>query len=270
MRQLFVNVGYVALVIVCGDAPPAAAAELTVRPAAAGPGIAVTITGSDLQHVDQVTVGDAETTAAFAVVSKTELRVTVPNVRPGATRFSVTRAGQSTPATIPFEVLRAPQIPEVLPRSNPPSAAVSIKGTALSSVTKVSFGAQQARFALVSDSQITTHVPSGVSMQTVSIQLSGRNVVALSEPDFHVLAVAPVETPSPPDIALPPEWKRTDEVPPATDNGYQLRVSRPEYSAYLTYRGRCDGIRGDEYVYRTIDDMRLPSQDPDKVRRTRT
>ncbi|MEU3281312.1 IPT/TIG domain-containing protein [Streptomyces antibioticus] len=139
-------------------APP----RLHSATATAGPtagGFTVTLTGSNLLNASAVLFGPD--TAAYTVVSDTQINVTVPAGTGTAPITVITPGGTSNP--LPFAYLPAPALTALVPAGGPTSSGtvITLTGTALATTTAVRFAMSAVPFTVVSDTQITATAPSG-------------------------------------------------------------------------------------------------------------
>jgi uncharacterized protein (TIGR03437 family) len=81
----------------------------------------------------------------------------------------------------------APKITSFTPPSGPPGTLVTITGTGLIQATTVKFGTVKATtFTVVSDSQVTAVVPSGLAAGAVTISITTPGGTAKSPTKFTV------------------------------------------------------------------------------------
>ncbi len=155
---------------------------------ASGPiGTQIIITGTNFTGTSAVTFGGAP--ANFTVNSATQITATVPAAAvTGA--LGVSTPGGDTTTTSNFTVT-AP-LPPTIAGFSPPGGetgiGVVITGTALQSITAVTFNGQSANFNINSATQITATVPAGAT--TGPIAVSGPGGVATSAASFVVLSPA--------------------------------------------------------------------------------
>ncbi|MFD7229381.1 IPT/TIG domain-containing protein [Streptomyces sp. NPDC059881] len=123
-------------------------------------GTAVTLTGTNLLNATTVRFG--ATSAAFSVVSATQITATAP---PGSTGFAqvtvITPGGTGGGAA--FQYVALPTLTSLSPNQGPPTGGttVTLTGTNLGDVTAVRFGTTAAAFTIVSATQITATAPTG-------------------------------------------------------------------------------------------------------------
>lgn len=139
-------------------------------PASGPAGTLVTINGSNLTGTTAVKFNGA--TAAFTVVSATQLTATVPA---GATTgtIAVTNPGGTTTTTASFTVGLNPLAPTVSgfsPTSGAVGSTVTITGSKFTGTTAVRFnGVAATVFTVVSDTQVTATVPVGATSGKISV-----------------------------------------------------------------------------------------------------
>ena len=104
------------------------------------------------------------------------------------------------PASSPHHAVPAPRLDAVAPAAAAPGARVTIAGARLSWAKIVRFGAVDAAFAVVSDTQIVATVPAGAQTGPVGVLSQGGSAVSLT--DFIVLRPEP---PVPPVLTLAAE-----------------------------------------------------------------
>ncbi|MCI1188166.1 FG-GAP-like repeat-containing protein [Hymenobacter sp. DH14] len=140
-------------------------------PAAGTAGTRVTVQGLNFTGANQVTFGTA-TTTTFAVISATQLSVTVPSgasTGPIRVRTSAGTAVSTTSYTIPAPVLTA-----LTPASGPASTNVTITGTDLVDVTGVTFnGVPASYFYTNSATSVSAYAPYGVTTGPVVVTTPG-------------------------------------------------------------------------------------------------
>ena len=136
-------------------------------PTSAAPGTNVTILATNLTGTTSVSFNG--TSAAFTVVSSSEITTTVPaSATTGKVRV-VTPSGTLV-SDVSFGV--GPVISGFSPTSGPVGTSVVITGWSFTGATRVTFGgvrAQAARFAVDSSTQITATVPSGAKTGRISV-----------------------------------------------------------------------------------------------------
>ena len=128
-------------------------------------GTSVTLTGSGFTWAASVTFDGVA--AGFTIVSDTEITAMVPS---GALSGAITVAnGAGASATSTSSFLVKPAIGGFSPRSGPPGASVTIKGTAFTGASKVTFDGVAASFSVGSYGQITATVPAGATTGPIGI-----------------------------------------------------------------------------------------------------
>jgi hypothetical protein len=82
------------------------------------------------------------------------------------------------------------------PSSGPPGTAVTITGTSFTGATQVTFEGAAATFTVNSDTQITAHVPAGVPLGKITIQVTTPSGTAMSAQSFTVPNSLPLKASS--------------------------------------------------------------------------
>jgi large repetitive protein len=147
---------------------PPAPVILSFSPVAGSVGKAVTITGSGFTDATQVTFNG--TAATFTVVSSGVITTRVSN---GALTGPITVAtpfGGTSSAT-DFKV--KPKIGSFTPTGGPVGTSVTIRGTAFTGATKVTFNGVEATFTVVSYTRISATVPAGASTGRIKVTTPG-------------------------------------------------------------------------------------------------
>ena len=172
------------------QAPSSTAPSITsFTPTSGLVGTAVTIFG--LRFTGATAVAFNGASAAFLVVSDTQINATVP---PEATtgRISVTSPEGTGISAADFVVIVAPIISSFTPANSPVGASVTISGTGFLGTTQVAFGGVNATsFTVNSNIQITATVPADAT--TGKISVTNPAGTATSTADFVVI-VAPTIT----------------------------------------------------------------------------
>ncbi len=134
---------------------PVAPALAQVTPAAAGPGTTVTLAGSGLTTVNQVTFNGVPATA-FTMVSDTSLTAVVPFRAGSGPLAAVDPAGS---ASIPFTVL--PPAIASIGSTGPvaPGTGINIYGQGFLDATAVTIDGVSVPFSILANNHITTTVP---------------------------------------------------------------------------------------------------------------
>jgi hypothetical protein len=137
--------------------------------------------GSGLAGATAVTFNG--TTAAYTVVSDTQLTATVPS---GATTgpIAVTTPGGTAASASSFTVWYPPSIGSFTPTKGPVGTLVTITGSAFTGTTAVKFAGTAATYTVVSDTQITATVPTGAKTGKISVTTPGGT--ATSATNFQV------------------------------------------------------------------------------------
>jgi uncharacterized repeat protein (TIGR03803 family) len=113
----------------------------------------------------------------------TYLTATVPV---GAKTGAVTVTTGSTTLTSPQTFKVKPKITSFTPSSGSAGTPVTLNGTGLTFATAVKFGTVTTTFTVVSDSEVTTVVPSGLAAGTVTISITSPGGTANSPTKFTV------------------------------------------------------------------------------------
>jgi len=132
-------------------------------------GTPVTLTGTGFTGATTVTFnGTADPT--FTVVNDTTINATVPTLATTGPIAVTNSAGTGTSAN-PFMVTATP-FPTILsfsPTHGPEGIPVTLTGTGFTGATDVSFSGIQASFIVISDTEISTLVPSLATTGTISV-----------------------------------------------------------------------------------------------------
>ncbi|MEA3189131.1 MAG: endonuclease mitochondrial [Chthoniobacter sp.] len=155
-------------------------------PTAAGANTMVVITGNGFTSASSVLFNGGS--ASFIVNSDTKITAAVPA---GASSgpISVIAPGGLAESTQSFTVPISPTITNFQPTSGAVNASVVITGSGLSSATSVTFNGTSAAFAINSDTQITTSVPTGATSGAIGVvTVSGS---ATAPASFSVLTSGP-------------------------------------------------------------------------------
>ncbi|HUO27974.1 MAG TPA: choice-of-anchor tandem repeat GloVer-containing protein [Bryobacteraceae bacterium] len=149
---------------------------IAMLPASAKLGATVRIIGDNLSSATQVTFNG--TTATFSISSATQIIAKVPT---GATtgKVEVATPGGTLASAAPFDV--TPQLLSFAPASGKPGTGVAITGESLTQTQNVTFDGVAAKFTVVSDTKITTTVPSGASTGTITVYTSGGKAVSATD-----------------------------------------------------------------------------------------
>ncbi|HUZ48097.1 MAG TPA: IPT/TIG domain-containing protein [Terriglobia bacterium] len=154
-------------------------AVISFSPGSGSQGTAVTIIGTGFLHTRDVAFNNA-TTASFAVVSDSQINVTVPasaTTGPISVITVQSTASSSTAFTV-AQTTSAPQISSFSPTSGPVGTSVTINGSSFSTASSVKFNGAAASFKANSDSQIVALVPSGAATGDLSVADSAGSAVS--------------------------------------------------------------------------------------------
>jgi uncharacterized repeat protein (TIGR01451 family) len=133
-------------------------------PNSGGPGVEVSITGTNLDNVTSVLIGGAS--ASFTSVSNSELHATVPA---GATTGSIVIDNQAGTATSSDLFFVPATISSFTPTVGSAGTTVTIQGLNFTGAFAVLFGSVSANFTSVSPSEIQATVPQGAASGAISI-----------------------------------------------------------------------------------------------------
>ncbi|MCG8605032.1 IPT/TIG domain-containing protein, partial [bacterium] len=123
-------------------------------------GAQVTVTGSNLSHVDLVSIGGISA-SSFSIVSNNEIRVDVP-ADASSGRISVTNPAGTAESSSNFEVIKPPGVTSFTPQSGIVGVEVTLSGVNLGAVKELSFGGvASSEFNIESDSELRAKVPDG-------------------------------------------------------------------------------------------------------------
>ncbi len=146
--------------VVVSDVPKIA----SVSPGSGITGSAVTITGSALTGASQVTLG--KLTAAFTVLSPTEIQATVPDGAVAGKLTVTTSFGSANSAK--FDVTLS--VTGFSPETGPVGKVVTIKGRGFKKSSTVQFeGTPASTVTFVSDKKLKATVPVGATTGTVTV-----------------------------------------------------------------------------------------------------
>jgi uncharacterized repeat protein (TIGR03803 family) len=133
-------------------------------------GTSVTINGVSLTQTTNVTIGGK--TAAFTVLSDTQVKATVPPGARTGQKISITTAGGI--ASSPANFVVVPAIGSFTPTSGPVGTSVAISGTSFTGTTKVTFGGVAATsLQVINDSQVDALVPTGAATGPIAVTTPG-------------------------------------------------------------------------------------------------
>jgi len=117
----------------------------------------------------KVTIGGKS--AAFTVVSDTQVTATVPAGARSGQKITITTPGGVGSSVANFVVL--PSITSFSPTSGSVGTSVKISGTTLTGTTKVTFGGVSATsFQVISDSEVDALVPAGAATGKITVTTS--------------------------------------------------------------------------------------------------
>jgi hypothetical protein len=136
-------------------------------------GTSVTITGTNLSLVTAVKFGAVS--AAFTLVSGTQITAVAPSSAAGPVSVTVTAPGGTSGPGPYFYYVSAPAITALDPALGPVGGGntVMLAGANLTLATTVKFGATNATFTVVSDAQINAVAPSGTGTVQVTVATPG-------------------------------------------------------------------------------------------------
>jgi len=138
-------------------------------PTSAKVGTLLTISGVSLSQTSKVTIGGKS--AAFTVVSDTQVTATVPAGAKSGQKITITTPGGVGSSVANFVVL--PSITSFSPTSGSVGTSVKISGTTLTGTTKVTFGGVSATsFQVISDSEVDALVPAGAATGKITVTTS--------------------------------------------------------------------------------------------------
>jgi Papain family cysteine protease/IPT/TIG domain len=132
----------------------------------------VTVTGANLGDVTRVTAGG--TSIAFAKVSSTQLKLTLPAHAAGAVDIVATSAAGASPAArFTYVAPPVPAVTALSPATGVTNVAttVTLTGTNIGGATRVAAGSASLAFTRVSDTQLTVVLPPHAA-GTVTIQVT--------------------------------------------------------------------------------------------------
>ncbi|TLS40513.1 cell shape-determining protein [Streptomyces montanus] len=158
-------------------------------------GNTVTLTGTSFNGATQVRFGN--TTAAFAVVSATQITATAPARAAGTANITVVTPG-GTSNGVPYTYVVAPTLAAVTPNQGPLAGgnAVLLTGTGLDSATQVRFGSTSAAYTVGSATQITATVPAAAAGD-VAVTVVTPGGTTSGNVYYHYLPVPAVSVPTP-------------------------------------------------------------------------
>jgi len=139
----------------------------------AAEGANVGVLGQGFSGASVVKFGGVQATA-ISVTGSTFINVTVPA---GALTGPVTVTTGSTTLTSTQTFLVKPTITSFAPPNGPVGTSVTINGTGLSQVTKLTFNGTSTTFTVNSDMQIATTVPTGATTGKIAVTTTGGTAV---------------------------------------------------------------------------------------------
>ncbi|ABE40229.1 Outer membrane autotransporter barrel [Rhodopseudomonas palustris BisB5] len=161
-----------------------------------GGGTSVTITGSNLANITNVTIGGAA--ASLGANTSTSIVVTTPSGAVGARDVVVSTAGGSVTSTGGFTYVAAPTISSISPSSGLAAGgtSVTITGTNLSGVTSVTVGGAAATLGINTATSIVITTPAGTAgARDVVVTTAGGPVTSTA--GFTYISAATVTAISP-------------------------------------------------------------------------
>ncbi|MGN9842946.1 IPT/TIG domain-containing protein [Nonomuraea sp. H19] len=156
------------------NAPAPIIAALAPNTSQQAGGTNVTITGSGFTGATQVRFGAL--TAAFNVISGSQLTATVPAAGAGPVLVTVTTpAGTSNPAPFCYLAATMPVVTDINPSAGPLSGGniATIIGSGFTGATQVQFGALTAAFNVISGGEVTATVPAGSGTVPITVITPG-------------------------------------------------------------------------------------------------
>lgn len=154
--------------------PTSTAPTLTsVSPTHASPGMAVTLTGTNLTGARAVSF-NGRAAFSFTAVSATQVNAVVPS---GATTGPITvtaTAGAATSSTFTVDAALAPTLASFSPASLTGGSVVTLTGTHFVGASQVRFnGVDAASFTVASDTSIQATAPAGLTAGAISVTTPG-------------------------------------------------------------------------------------------------
>ncbi|MGH4023285.1 MAG: IPT/TIG domain-containing protein [Pseudonocardiaceae bacterium] len=141
----------------------------------------VTINGTSLAAVTAVQFGAAS--ASFTITNANQILATAPAAPPGTNFVSVSVVSTGgTSNNVVYNYVVAPVATSLSPALGPEAGGnqVTINGSNLGAVSAVSFGADPATFAALSNSQVLATVPAGTGTEQVVVTTPGGATTGLS------------------------------------------------------------------------------------------
>lgn len=160
-------------------------------PIIANPGEEITITGAHLEDTLYVFLGSniGSHIASFVVDSPTQLRATVPVGVPAAELsgpITVMTTGGIVRSHDDLTVLQRPRVLRFTPSRGGPGALVTIVGRRYTDVKTVRFAGVEARFRVLSPTEIHARVPFDTTNGVIVVRTAGG--ADASDSPFHVVA----------------------------------------------------------------------------------
>jgi hypothetical protein len=168
--------------------PPKPPTITDASPAMGFPGTAVTLTGTNLEIVNQVKFGDV--VAVFTSIS-TSLTTTVPDAAIGGDQV-ITVSSPGGTATVDFNVSLAPVITSISPLTARAGDVITVNGERFNSVTSVKLGAMDVTFTLIDATELTFTVPVGAVTGKVTVTTTNGSGTSA---DFLVIEVLGLQLP---------------------------------------------------------------------------
>jgi chitodextrinase len=196
-----------------GPPPPPASSAPTIsgfNPGSGPVGMAVTLSGSNLQGTTAVTL--YYRIANFRVDSATQITAWVPSGVPGpgkwrlatpagnassAQQFTVTAGSPTPPPPPPPPATPAPTITGFAPSSGTVGSSVTLNGTNFSNASSVTLDSVDATFSVQSSTRITAVVPSGAAT-SARWRVATPGGTAMAPSDFTTTVAADTTAPSTP------------------------------------------------------------------------
>jgi hypothetical protein len=140
----------------------------SVSPTRGPVGAAVTLSGANLGTVTTVDFNGTNV-SSITVLSATSVRVVVPLGASTGRIHASNEANQASPATSAADFVLTSQLVSMSPGRGLPDSTVVLTGTNFTGATAVRFGTVAATLDDVSDTQITTHVPTNALTGKISV-----------------------------------------------------------------------------------------------------
>ena len=149
------------------QAPASAPTVTSFSPAGGTVGTAVTLTGTAFTGATAVKFNG--TTALFTVISATSISSEVPASATTGNITVTTPAGTGTSPSAFTVTVPGPAITSFNPASGVLRATVTLTGTGFTGATAVKFNGTPATFSVLSDTAISTSVPTGATSGTLTV-----------------------------------------------------------------------------------------------------